>query len=127
MLGRCLHRGVRYTKPLIDGEFEVMPHHPVPVAGPKPFYYWSKGRAEYSGAFQGMPPIQSNDDVRRLRKAAKLAADTLQKALDSVQTGMTTEELDKIVHDFIISKGGYPAPIYYMTFPKSVCTSVNEG
>eukprot|EP01016_Furgasonia_blochmanni_P027491 TRINITY_DN2897_c0_g3_i4.p1 TRINITY_DN2897_c0_g3~~TRINITY_DN2897_c0_g3_i4.p1 ORF type:complete len:222 (-),score=41.83 TRINITY_DN2897_c0_g3_i4:165-830(-) len=39
---------------------------------------------------------------------------------------MTTDELDKAVHDFIISNGGYPTPLGFMHFPKSVCTSVNE-
>jgi methionyl aminopeptidase len=74
-----------------------------------------------------MPPVHNKYDIQRLRKAARLAADTLQKGLECVKAGVTTEDLDKIIHDFIISKGGYPAPIYYMTFPKSVCTSVNES
>lgn len=39
---------------------------------------------------------------------------------------MTTDELDKIVHDYIISQNAYPSPIGFMGFPKSVCTSVNE-
>lgn len=39
---------------------------------------------------------------------------------------MTTEDVDKIVHDFIISHNAYPSPIGFMNFPKSVCTSVNE-
>ena len=40
---------------------------------------------------------------------------------------MTTEDIDKIVHDYIVSQNAYPSPIGYMGFPKSVCTSVNEG
>jgi methionyl aminopeptidase len=40
---------------------------------------------------------------------------------------MTTDDIDKIVHDFIISNNAYPTPIGFMDFPKSVCTSVNEG
>lgn len=40
---------------------------------------------------------------------------------------MTTDDIDKIVHDFIISNNAYPTPIGFMGFPKSVCTSVNEG
>ena len=40
---------------------------------------------------------------------------------------MTTEDIDKIVHDHIVSKDAYPSPIGYLGFPKSVCTSVNEG
>lgn len=127
MLRLGLLKAFHYTKPLVEGEYAVLPHHPIPPNVPKPFYYWSKGKSNYSGAFQGLPQVQTKDDILRLRKAGRLAADTLQKALDSVRVGMTTEELDKIVHDFILSRGGYPAPVYYMTFPKSVCTSVNEG
>lgn len=40
---------------------------------------------------------------------------------------MTTNDIDKIVHDFIIKNKAYPTPIGFMGFPKSVCTSVNEG
>ena len=39
---------------------------------------------------------------------------------------MTTEYVDKIVHDYIISKGAYPSPLNYYNFPRSCCTSVNE-
>ncbi len=41
--------------------------------------------------------------------------------------GITTEDIDKVVHDYIVSQNAYPTPINYMGFPKSVCTSVNEG
>jgi methionyl aminopeptidase len=40
---------------------------------------------------------------------------------------MTTEDVDRIVHEFIIANDAYPTPIGFMEFPKSVCTSVNEG
>ena len=40
---------------------------------------------------------------------------------------MTTNDIDKIVHDFIIKHNAYPTPIGFMGFPNSVCTSVNEG
>ena len=120
-------RALKHVRPLIDGEFEIKPHHPVPAQGPKPHYYWSKGRTSYTGSFEGSPPVHSKSDLQRLRNAARLAADTLETALAAVKAGVTTEDLDKIVHDFILSKGGYPAPIHYMTFPKSVCASVNES
>lgn len=43
-----------------------------------------------------------------------------------VKAGVTTDEIDKKIHEFIISNGGYPAPYNYHKFPKSLCTSVNE-
>lgn len=43
-----------------------------------------------------------------------------------VKPGVTTEEIDKAVHDYIISQGAYPSPLNYYNFPRSCCTSVNE-
>lgn len=43
-----------------------------------------------------------------------------------VKPGVTTEEIDKAVHDFIISQDAYPSPLNYYSFPRSCCTSVNE-
>lgn len=43
-----------------------------------------------------------------------------------VQPGITTEEIDSQIHDFIISNGAYPSPLGYAGFPKSCCTSVNN-
>ena len=61
-----------------------------------------------------------------MKKAAKVTSSTLKKAAESVRVGMTTEDIDKIVHDSIIEQGEYPSLIGFMGFPKSVCTSVNE-
>ena len=44
----------------------------------------------------------------------------------SVQPGITTDEIDKMVHNKIIEWGAYPSPLNYSGFPKSICTSVNE-
>jgi len=46
--------------------------------------------------------------------------------MDKTKVGMSLDDIDKIVHDFIISKGAFPSCIDFMHFPKSVCTSVNE-
>jgi len=70
--------------------------------------------------------VHSQDITQRLKKANKIAADTLSKVLDNIPNFQTTEDIDKMVHDYIISQGAYPSPINYMGFPKSVCTSVNE-
>ena len=60
-----------------------------------------------------------------MRAAGKLAARTLEHAGSFVRPGITTDELDKIVHDFTLSHGAKPAPLGYNGFPKSICTSVN--
>jgi methionyl aminopeptidase len=61
-----------------------------------------------------------------MRKAGKLAAQTLDMITEHVQPGVTTEELDKICHDFITKNGAIPAPLNYKGFPKSICTSINH-
>jgi methionyl aminopeptidase len=61
-----------------------------------------------------------------MRKTCSLAAETLGYIAPFVKPGVTTEELNKLCHDYIISHGAYPSPLNYNGFPKSVCTSRNE-
>ncbi len=71
-------------------------------------------------------PIHSSADFEGMRKAGRLAAQTLDYITPFVAAGITTEELDRLCHDFIISNGAVPAPLGYRGFPKSICTSVNH-
>ena len=61
-----------------------------------------------------------------MRKVCRLAADTLLEVGDKIRPGMTTLDIDRIVHEHTLSQGARPAPLHYKGFPKSVCTSVNE-
>ncbi len=61
-----------------------------------------------------------------MRSAGRLAAETLMHVGPLVREGVTTEDLNEAVHGYIVSHGAVPAPLDYMGFPKSVCTSVNE-
>jgi methionyl aminopeptidase len=61
-----------------------------------------------------------------MRAAAKLARQTLDLACQVAKPGVTTDEIDAIVHEAIISAGAYPSPLNYAGFPKSLCSSVNE-
>ena len=70
--------------------------------------------------------IKTPDEIRQMEKACKLAAQTLYHTAKFVKAGITTEELDKIAHDFTLSNEAIPAPLGYHGFPKSICTSVNE-
>ncbi|WP_138379739.1 type I methionyl aminopeptidase [Luteithermobacter gelatinilyticus] len=65
-------------------------------------------------------------DFEGMRKAGRLAAETLDFITPHIQPGVTTEELDRLCHDFITSHGAIPAPLNYRGFPKSICTSVNH-
>jgi methionyl aminopeptidase len=70
--------------------------------------------------------LKSNEDILKLREAGKLAAQTLRHVGSFVRPGISTEELDKITHEFIVSHGAYPSPLNYHGYPKSVCTSIND-
>ena len=74
-----------------------------------------------------MVDIKSESDIRKMRVAGKLAADVLTMIGDYVKSGISTGELDKICHDYIINQQkAIPAPLNYRGFPKSICTSVNH-
>ncbi|MEO8714151.1 MAG: type I methionyl aminopeptidase, partial [Acetobacteraceae bacterium] len=61
-----------------------------------------------------------------MRAAGRLAAETLDMITSHVRPGVTTGELDRLCHDFIIAHGAIPAPLNYRGFPKSICTSINH-
>ena len=56
----------------------------------------------------------------------KLAREVLDAAIRSVRPGMTTDDIDKLVHMETIARNAYPSPLNYHGFPKSCCTSINE-
>ena len=70
--------------------------------------------------------IHGPEDFESMRKAGKLAAETLDFITPHVQPGTTTEALDRLCHDFILDHDAIPAPLNYRGFPKSICTSVNH-
>jgi methionyl aminopeptidase len=61
-----------------------------------------------------------------MRRACRAAAIVLQETSLAIRPGVTTDELDRIAHELCIKLGGYPSPLNYHGFPKSLCTSVNE-
>ncbi|MGQ0616158.1 MAG: type I methionyl aminopeptidase [Acidimicrobiia bacterium] len=66
------------------------------------------------------------DRVGRLRAACRAAHDVLVTLAPLVRAGVTTDELDAAAHQAYLDEGGYPSPLGYRCFPKSICTSVNE-
>src|SRR5271165_332976 len=61
-----------------------------------------------------------------MRTVCRLAAETLLVVGDQIRPGMTTLDIDRIVHEHTLSQGARPAPLHYKGFPKSVCTSIND-
>ena len=70
--------------------------------------------------------LHTADDFESMRHAGQLAAQTLDYISPFVKAGTTTQELDQLCHDFIISHKAIPAPLGYRGYPKSICTSVNH-
>ncbi len=70
--------------------------------------------------------IHNMDDFKKMRKAGNLASKVLDYIEPYIEEGISTNELDKICHDYILSNNAIPAPLNYKGFPKSICTSVNH-
>jgi methionyl aminopeptidase len=70
--------------------------------------------------------IHTPADFEGMRKAGRLAAETLDFIAPYVEPGVSTGELDRLCHEFQVERGAIPAPLNYRGFPKSVCTSVNH-
>ncbi|KAL1206215.1 Methionine aminopeptidase 1C, chloroplastic/mitochondrial [Cardamine amara subsp. amara] len=108
------------NQPLICGE--VSPRLLVPDHIPKPSYVESIESPKISSEYQ----IPDSIGIVKMKKACELAARVLNYAGTLVKPFVTTDEIDKAVHEMVIEFGAYPSPLGYGGFPKSVCTSVNE-
>ncbi len=71
--------------------------------------------------------IKTQGEIKKMRIAGRLAAEVLEMIEPYVHPGVTTGELDRICHDYIVNhQGAIPAPLNYRGFPKSICTSINH-
>ena len=71
--------------------------------------------------------IKTPEAIERMRTAGRLAADVLDMITPYIEPGITTEELDRICHQYMVEvQGTVPAPLHYRGFPRSICTSVNH-
>ncbi|HET9596318.1 MAG TPA: type I methionyl aminopeptidase [Anaeromyxobacteraceae bacterium] len=98
----------------------VSPRRSVPPEIPRPNYAVS-GRPRPSPRV--VDPVER---LRRIRRACRAAAEVLAEGGRAVRAGVTTDEIDRIVHEGYLRRGGYPSTLNYHGFPKSLCTSVNE-
>ena len=85
--------------------------------------------AELKSKGEKVPPhslIKTPAQLEGIRKAGKLNTEILDMVAENIHAGMSTEDINKLVHEYTIAHGGIPAPLNYCGFPKSVCTSVND-
>ena len=70
--------------------------------------------------------IKTPEQIQGIRRAGQLVIETLDLVAPHIQPGITTDEINTMVHEFTIRHGAIPAPLNYRGFPKSVCVSINE-
>jgi methionyl aminopeptidase len=86
-------------------------------------------RPEYVGKERpktGEPDVKTPEVIAKMRVAGRLAAQALEEVGRRVRPGVTTDDLDRIGHDFLVERDAYPSTLGYRGFPKSLCTSLNE-
>jgi methionyl aminopeptidase len=74
----------------------------------------------------GEQDVKDRETIERMRVAGRIAAQALAEVGRHVEPGVTTDELDRVGHDFLVSHGAYPSTLGYRGYPKSLCTSINE-
>ena len=97
------------------------PIRPVPSTIRRPDYVGKPGPKPCAD-----PLIQPPEVIEAMREAGRIAAQALAEGGRAVQPGVTTDEVDRVVHEFLVDHGAYPSTLGYKSFPKSCCTSLNE-
>jgi methionyl aminopeptidase len=98
----------------------ISPQRPVPAQIKRPEYVGKR----YPKI--GEPNVKDADTIERMRVAGRIAAQALAEVGAHVVPGITTDELDRIGHDFLVDHGAYPSTLGYRGYPKSLCSSINE-
>ncbi len=99
----------------------LSPLRSVPKHIMQPEYVGKKAPAKYTEG-----DIWGPEEVELIRAAGKIAAQAIALVGENCKPGVTTDELDRIGHEFLLDHDAYPSALLYRGFPKSICTSVNE-
>jgi methionyl aminopeptidase len=99
----------------------ISPPRPVPAHIPRPEYVGKERPTPFTGS-----EVKDAETIEKMRAASKLAAQARELVGAHVAPGVTTDELDRIGHEFLCDHGAYPSTLGYRGFPKSLCSSVNE-
>ena len=105
--------------PLVPGR--LSPRRSVPASITRPEYVDRPAPAPFEGS-----DVQSAETIEAMRIAGRIAADALVEIGRNVRPGVSTDELDRIGHEFLIDHGAYPSTLGYRGYPKSLCSSLNE-
>ena len=106
-------------EPLVPGD--VSARRPVPARIPRPEYVDRPAPERFTGS-----EIKDSETIERMRIAGRIAAQALREVGLAIAPGVTTDELDRIGHEFLLDHEAYPSTLGYRGFPKSLCSSLNE-
>ncbi|MDQ1749610.1 MAG: methionyl aminopeptidase [Pseudonocardiales bacterium] len=105
----------------------ITPMRPVPTAIARPHYAPLSGTKAKDQPWDfDDSPVKTAEIIEKMRHAGRIAAMACDEVGKHVVPGVTTEELDRVGHEFLIDHGAYPSTLGYKGFPKSLCSSVNE-
>ncbi|MDE3724075.1 type I methionyl aminopeptidase [Nocardiopsis sp. N85] len=107
------------TTPLVPGR--ISPQRSVPSHIVRPEYVGRKHPVE--GV---LGDVQTPETIERMRATGRIAAQALEEVGKHVHPGVTTDELDRVGHEFLLDHGAYPSTLGYKGYPKSLCSSLNE-
>lgn len=107
------------TGKLVAGS--ISPRLIVPDTIARPEYVWKNAPTKFTGT-----DVKTAEQIEKIRAAGRIAAQAIALVGEHARPGITTDELDKIAHEFIVANGAYPSTLGYRGFPKSICSSVNE-
>jgi len=99
----------------------ISPSLSVPASITRPEYVGKKAPATWTGG-----NVKTPEQIEKIRRAGTLAAQAIELVGSHAEPGVTTDELDKTAHKFLIDNGAYPSTLGYRGYPKSICSSVNE-
>ena len=93
----------------------------VPASIARPEYVDRPAPAKFTGS-----EVKDAETIEKMRVAGRIAARAMEAAAAAIAPGVTTDELDRIGHEYMLDHGAYPSTLGYRKYPKSLCTSVNE-
>jgi methionyl aminopeptidase len=99
----------------------ISPTRQVPAGIARPNYVGKPAPDKFTGG-----DVRSIAEIEKIRVASKIAARAIEAVGQAIKPGVTTDHLDQIGHEFLISQDAYPSTLGYRGYPKSLCSSVNE-
>ncbi|KAI9321744.1 peptidase M24, structural domain-containing protein [Dichotomocladium elegans] len=107
--------------------YPLSPRRIVPEHIPRPDYAETGiPKSEFALVRSNAIKVLTPTEIQGMREACRVTREVLEIAAAAVRPGITTDEIDRIVHEATIERGAYPSPLNYNYFPKSCCLSLNE-